>query len=94
MYCSKICGTMLTDFAAQRVRDALVSERQILIEGLQQISFLQPYPSQANFVLCKVGSPIAAGQLACPGSYQISVSLRHEGVACKRPSAPVSAVSL
>ena len=40
----------------QRVRDALVSERQALLEGLKKISFLQHYPSQANFVLCKVSN--------------------------------------
>ena len=38
----------------QRVRDALVSERQVLLEGLQEIPFLEPYPSHANFILCKV----------------------------------------
>ena len=36
------------------MRDALVAERQALLEGLQQIPFLEPYPSHANFVLCKV----------------------------------------
>ena len=41
-------------FSVQRVRDALVSERKALLEGLQDIRFLQPFPSQANFVLCKV----------------------------------------
>lgn len=32
-----------------------MSERQALLEGLQEIPFLQPYPSHANFILCKVG---------------------------------------
>lgn len=38
----------------ERVRDALLSERERLFEQLQQVSWLQPYPSQANFILCKV----------------------------------------
>lgn len=41
----------------ERVRDALVSERQRLFEGLQaQVPYLQPFPSHSNFVLCKVGA--------------------------------------
>eukprot|EP00955_Chlamydomonas_euryale_P042204 352232-Chlamydomonas_euryale.AAC.2 len=38
----------------QRVRDALVSERDRLFSELQSVPFLEPYPSHANFVLCKV----------------------------------------
>jgi histidinol dehydrogenase len=34
--------------------DALIAERERLIGLLQQIEFLRPYPTQANFVLCKV----------------------------------------
>eukprot|EP00775_Hariotina_reticulata_P002731 gene2731-3028_t len=37
-----------------QVRDALLSERSKLFQALQDISWLQPYPSQANFILCKV----------------------------------------
>lgn len=36
------------------VRDALVSERQRLFGLLQGVPFLEPYPSAANFILCKV----------------------------------------
>jgi histidinol-phosphate aminotransferase len=32
----------------------LVLERERLFEGLQIISYLEPYPSQANFILCRV----------------------------------------
>jgi histidinol-phosphate aminotransferase len=34
----------------QRLRD----ERARLYTGLQEVPYLQPYPSQANFILCKV----------------------------------------
>lgn len=37
-----------------QVRDALVSERRRLMGLLQQVPFLEPYPSHANFILCKV----------------------------------------
>lgn len=40
-----------------QVRNALVSERDRMYAGLQEIPFLQPYPSHANFILAKVGRP-------------------------------------
>lgn len=33
---------------------ALVSERQRMSQELAQISYLQPYPTQSNFILCRV----------------------------------------
>jgi histidinol-phosphate aminotransferase len=32
----------------------LIAERERLIEALNEVSFLQPYPSRSNFVLCRV----------------------------------------
>ena len=54
----------------QRVRDALVSERQALLEGLQGITFLQPYPSHANFILCKVSGSMLRDPVQLPGVNQ------------------------
>jgi hypothetical protein len=51
------------------VRDALLSERSRLFDELASISWLQPYPSQANFILCKV-------------TEVRPVSTRHEHSAC------------
>lgn len=36
------------------VRDALVNERERLLKELGSISYLEPYPSSSNFILCKV----------------------------------------
>ncbi|MCZ7670803.1 MAG: aminotransferase class I/II-fold pyridoxal phosphate-dependent enzyme [Chloroflexi bacterium] len=33
---------------------ALVAERQRMSRELAQIPYLQPYPSQSNFILCRV----------------------------------------
>ena len=33
---------------------ALVAERQRMGQALTQISYLQPYPTQSNFILCRV----------------------------------------
>lgn len=38
----------------QATVDALIVERERLLKELAQFSFLCPYPSQANFVLCRV----------------------------------------
>ncbi len=44
-----------TTVHTMQVRDALVSERDRLYARLQEIPFLEPYPSHANFILAKVG---------------------------------------
>jgi histidinol-phosphate aminotransferase len=46
----------------ERTAQAIKAERQRLYEALQEVPWLEPYPSQANFVLCQVagGSDKAA----------------------------------
>lgn len=46
--------------ALQPTVDALVAERDRLISELARFSFLTPYPSRANFVLCRVTGRAAA----------------------------------
>ena len=38
----------------QDVREKLVNERVRMMQKLQSIAFLQVFPSNANFILCKV----------------------------------------
>lgn len=45
-----------------RVKDALISERDRLYAQLCTVPYLQPYPSHANFVLCKVR--VRSGQVS------------------------------
>jgi len=40
--------------ALQQVVNALRAERERLYQALQQFASLRPYPSQANFILCRV----------------------------------------
>jgi histidinol-phosphate aminotransferase len=47
------------------VRDALLTERSRLFDKLASISWLQPYPSQANFILCKVAEVSSGSGIAC-----------------------------
>jgi len=50
--------------------DALIRERDRLLEELSRVPFLRPYPSRANFVLCRVMGRDAAAlkaELAAQG---------------------------
>ncbi len=40
--------------ALERTRDHIVAERERLRSELQTLSYLKPYPSQTNFVLCRI----------------------------------------
>ncbi len=57
--------------ALQARRDQIVVERERLFEALAKVPFLQPYPSQANFILCRVAGRGAKG---------LKASLEQEGI--------------
>lgn len=44
----------------QKVVALLQEERERLLQALQKISYLEPYPSQSNFILCRVTGQEAA----------------------------------
>lgn len=48
------CAALSNPGYLERVRNALVEERVRLMELLEDVPFLQPYPSFANFILCNV----------------------------------------
>lgn len=48
------CAALSNVAYLDKVRDALVAERARLVERLREVPWLEPYPSEANFVLCKV----------------------------------------
>lgn len=59
------------------VRDALVSEREVLFAALRdQVAYLEPYPSSSNFVLCKVLGRSAA-ELRRDLAQRAGVMIRH-----------------
>lgn len=59
------------------VRDALVNERQRLFEALKEISFLDPSPSQANFILCRVTDGRDAAELRRILAQDFGIMVRH-----------------
>lgn len=48
------CAALSNRAYLQKVKDALVAERERLFKVLQGLPGIQPYPSEANFILCKV----------------------------------------
>ena len=60
----------------QEVCEALKAERDRLFGELQTISFLEPYPSQANFILCSVNGR-DAGQLKNVLAKEYGIMVRH-----------------
>ena len=44
--------------------DKIKKSREILMEGLKEISFLRPIPSQANYIMCQVTGNFTSSQLA------------------------------
>jgi histidinol-phosphate aminotransferase len=70
-----IASLQVCDLLADTVQRLRV-ERQRLMQGLNQISYLQPYPSQANFVLCKVMDK-PAGRLKAQLAERYSILVRY-----------------
>ena len=60
----------------QGVRNKLVSERQRMTTELQSLPFLHPYPSNSNFVLCKVTNGYDAKTVKL-GLAKLGVMVRH-----------------
>lgn len=61
----------------QDVRTALIEERSRLFAGLQSIPYLEPYPSQANFILCRAHGSVSAKQIKDELAYKHGVMVRH-----------------
>lgn len=59
------------------VRNSLVEEREKLYEQLQGITYLQPYPSSSNFILCKVTDGRSALELKNKLAQEYGVMVRH-----------------
>ena len=57
----------------------IISERDRLFEALSSIKYLKPYPSEANFILCKVKAKIAL---------QVQVVLERRGILVRYFNSP------
>ncbi len=67
------------DRLRERVR-LLIAEREEMLRALAEVSYLEPLPSQANFILCRIAG-INAGEL--------QKELRRRGIMVRRPDSPV-----
>lgn len=55
----------------------LVTERKRLFEGLARIPWLSPYPSSANFILCRVAPPMNAAALKADLAQKHGIFIRY-----------------
>ncbi|CAN0891212.1 Histidinol-phosphate aminotransferase, chloroplastic [Linum grandiflorum] len=57
------CAALENPTYLERVKDALVQERERLFEFLEEVPFLKPFPSYSNFILCEVKPGMDAKKL-------------------------------
>ncbi|XP_065881948.1 histidinol-phosphate aminotransferase, chloroplastic-like [Euphorbia lathyris] len=57
------CAALQNPIYLEKVKDALVQERNRLYKLLKEMPFLNPFPSYANFILCEVKSGMDAKNL-------------------------------
>jgi histidinol-phosphate aminotransferase len=55
----------------------LVAERDRLFDGLSRIPWLSPYPSSANFILCRVSPEVDAAQLKADLAQKHGIFIRY-----------------
>ncbi|GAB4495077.1 MAG: histidinol-phosphate transaminase [Anaerolineales bacterium] len=64
------------DYLAWTVK-TLIAERERLFEGLSRLSWLLPYPSAANFILCRVSPEVNAAQLKADLAQKHGIFIRY-----------------
>ncbi|PWH12172.1 MAG: histidinol-phosphate transaminase [Anaerolineae bacterium] len=55
----------------------LVTERERLFQSLARIPWLSPYPSSANFILCRVSPPVNAAELKADLAQKHGIFIRY-----------------
>ncbi|KAK1299141.1 hypothetical protein QJS10_CPB14g01234 [Acorus calamus] len=70
------CAALQNPGYLERVKNALVQERERLFDLLKEVPFLKPYPSYSNFILCEVTSGKDAKNLK-EDLAQMGVMIRH-----------------
>ncbi|EFJ46061.1 hypothetical protein VOLCADRAFT_109854 [Volvox carteri f. nagariensis] len=71
------CAALTNMEYLDKVRNALVSERDRLFSRLKEIPFLEPYPSHANFILAKVTGGRDAKAIKDALASQYGIMVRH-----------------
>ena len=75
------CAALSSPVYLKDVKDKLVAERDNLFNVLNDCPFLTPYPSSANFILCKVDGRDALG---------VKTALAKEGICVRHYASPTS----
>ncbi|MFN4294335.1 MAG: histidinol-phosphate transaminase [Thermoflexales bacterium] len=87
-YTPNVAGTVAAiaalsdrDYLRENVR-RLTAERHRMSEALAQFGWLRPFPSEANFVLCRVAedAPVNHGETNQPAARRLKQALEQQGV--------------
>ncbi|XP_068658838.1 histidinol-phosphate aminotransferase, chloroplastic-like [Aristolochia californica] len=70
------CAALRNPTYLEMVKNSLVQERERLLNLLKEVTFLKPYPSYSNFILCEVTSGKDAKKLK-EDLAQMGVMIRH-----------------
>lgn len=70
------CAALQNPTYLEKVKVALVQERNRLFKLLKEVPFLNPYPSHSNFILCEVKSDMDAKKLK-EDLAKMGVMIRH-----------------
>ncbi|XAR64009.1 Histidinol-phosphate transaminase [Bertholletia excelsa] len=70
------CAALMNPAYLEKVKAALVQERERLFSLLKEVPFLKPYPSCSNFILCEVLSGMDAKKLK-EDLAKMGVMIRH-----------------
>lgn len=70
------CAALQNPIYLEKVKEALIKERERLFKLLKDVPFLNPYPSYSNFILCEVTSGMDAKKLK-DDLAKMGVMIRH-----------------
>lgn len=70
------CAALQNPIYLEKVKEALIKERERLFKLLKNVPFLNPYPSYSNFILCEVTSGMDAKKLK-DDLAKMGVMIRH-----------------
>ncbi|RVW32789.1 Histidinol-phosphate aminotransferase 1, chloroplastic [Vitis vinifera] len=72
------CVALLNPTYLEKVKEALVQERDRLYKLLKEVPFLNPFPSYSNFILCEVMSGMDAKKLKLAKGMRLSIASESE----------------
>uniref|UniRef100_A0A2N9G115 histidinol-phosphate transaminase n=1 Tax=Fagus sylvatica TaxID=28930 RepID=A0A2N9G115_FAGSY len=80
------CAALQNPTYLEKVKETLVQERDRLYNLLKEVSFLNPYPSYSNFILCEVASGMDAKALKVATKFRMKCSTQNYELTSYEPA--------